>query len=151
MSRTSNPGIYNAWRGMRDRCRNTKRKDAHCYALKGIDFSPEWDKFSAFESWALENGYVVGLTLERKDGDLGYSPQNCTWATRKEQARNLSKNLRLEFNGESLCLSEWAERTGISSGLILARITRLSWTVDAALTVPTGVIPTGPKPRAWAC
>lgn len=130
------PGLYNSWRGMRDRCRSVRRADAHCYALKGITADKRFDSVVDFADWALSNGYRPGLTLDRRDGDKGYSPENCRWVDRLAQGRNLSKNHRIEFDGRTLCLSEWAEVTGIRAANILARITRLGWTVERALTTP---------------
>ena len=144
------PQLYNSWRGMRERCNRSARPDAHCYAAKGITICPEWEDFHAFKAWALANGFAPGLTIERQKSDQGYSPANCIWADRKTQARNISRNRRIDFNGMSLCLSEWAEKTGIAATNILARIDRLGWTVEAALTVPVGAIPTGPKSKGRA-
>lgn len=139
------PQLYNSWRGMRDRCRSMTRADAHCYAAKGIAICREWDSVVAFKDWALENGYEPGLTIDREDGSKGYCPENCRWVDRLVQARNISRNRIVEFNGESHCVSEWAEITGIRSANIHARL-RLGWSIHAALTTPNGAIPSGPKP-----
>ena len=144
------PGVYNAWRGMRERCRNTKFIGAKYYAKKGITVCLEWDDVNEFLSWSLDNGWRPGLTIDRKNGNKGYRPDNCRWATPTDQARNLSKNRILSHRGEARCISEWAEITGIKPHLIAARIDRLGWGIEKALTVPTGAIPTGPKPRVAA-
>ncbi len=139
------PGIYNSWRGMRDRCNRKNRADAHCYSAKGITICQEWDDVREFKLWALANGYEPGLTIERKDGSLDYCPENCKWATRLEQARNISRNRILTFQGCSLCIGEWAQRTGIAYANIIAHIDRLGWDIEKALTTPSGSIPSGPK------
>lgn len=141
------PRLFNAWRGMRERCNNPNHVGAKYYFNKGIKVAKEWDDINVFLEWALNNGYRIDLTIDRIDGTKGYSPENCRWATTTTQARNLSKNRKLEFAGKSLCVSEWAEVTGIASHLIAARIDRLGWSVGEALTIPAGLIPTGPKPR----
>ena len=59
------------------------------YVNKGIKVCDEWQhSYAAFETWALENGYKEGLTIDRIDGDLGYSPENCRWVTMAENLRN---------------------------------------------------------------
>lgn len=143
--KNTDPGIYNSWRGMRDRCRSMNRSDAHCYAAKGITICMEWNDVREFKKWAIANGYAEGLTIERKDSNRGYSPENCKWATRLEQARNISRNRILTFQGVSLCVGEWSEKTGVAYANIIARIDRLGWTLEKALTTPDRAIPSGPK------
>jgi hypothetical protein len=76
-----------------------------------------------------------GLTLERRENDKGYDPDNCRWATRKEQAYNRRDNHYLEHEGERLTVTEWAVRTGISASAITGRI-RKGWPIATALTKP---------------
>lgn len=80
--------LYNIWRNARQRCRNPKTPDFHLYGGRGVSFSPVWDNFEKFRAWALANGYRDDLTLDRIDPDGDYSPDNCRWATWKEQRRN---------------------------------------------------------------
>lgn len=143
----SHPSIYNSWRGMRNRCMSLNRADAHCYAAKGVTHCEEWSDPAKFLTWALENGWKEGLTLDRIDGDGIYEPSNCRWVDRKVQARNLNKNRMIEFGGHNLCISEWAEKMGISASLLYARLFRLNWTIEDALCTNVGEIKRGPKSR----
>jgi len=80
-----------------------------------------------FETWK------PGLSIERKDNALGYSPENCKWGTKREQSLNRRTAHLITFNGETLNSTVWAERTGIERKTITGRIKR-GWTVEEALT-----------------
>lgn len=71
---------------MKDRCNNPNCRVFNDYGGRGIKVCEEWlDDFSAFQKWALANGYKEGSTIDRKDNDKGYSPDNCRWTDRKVQ------------------------------------------------------------------
>lgn len=80
--------LYNIWKNARQRCRNPKNPDFKDYGARGVQFAREWDDFGRFREWALANGYDNALTLDRKDPDGNYCPDNCRWATWKEQRHN---------------------------------------------------------------
>jgi hypothetical protein len=121
---------------MLNRCRNQNIPKFKSYGGRGISVCAGWHKFARFQEWAIANGYRDDLTIERKDNDGNYCPENCTWIPAAQQARNTQHTRRLTFNGERLSLVEWAERTGIAPATIAARIKRLRWSVERTLTVP---------------
>lgn len=81
--------LYNIWSNMLQRCTNTRHPAFLDYGGRGINVCPEWSgSFESFEKWALANGYTDNLSIDRINNDLGYSPENCHWATPKQQACN---------------------------------------------------------------
>lgn len=83
--------LYRIYRHMINRCKNVKVESYPLYGGRGITVCNEWGKFEPFRDWALENGYQEDLSIDRKDNDLGYFPENCQWSTVLDQARNKRK------------------------------------------------------------
>lgn len=130
--------LYICHWSMIERCENPSVRNYANYGGRGISVCEEWHDFSNFMKWALENGYKEGLTIERIDVDGNYCPENCRWADYQEQANNKRNNRRISCNGKNLTLAEWERETGISQSLIRARIERLGWTEEEAVTIPAG-------------
>lgn len=125
--------LYNIWVDMRRRCNNPNRKGSENYNKKGIRVCEEWNDFSVFKKWALENGYEADLTIERKNNLIGYNPENCCWVLKSEQSKNRDSNHYITFGEETKTLTEWARTTGIKRTTIASRLSR-GWTVEKALT-----------------
>ena len=126
---------YGIWSGMMSRCTNPKHTYYSRYGGRGIKVCERWNSFVHF----LED---MGLrpspehTIDRyPNGDGNYEPGNVRWATMAEQNRNHPNVKLITFNGETLCLREWASRTGLDRTTIAFRI-KAGWTVERALTTP---------------
>ena len=114
--------LYRIWKDIHNRCNNPNTEDYQkWYGSKGITVCDEWSKFEPFRDWAVNNGYSDDLTIDRIDFNKGYYPENCRWITLKEQANNKSNVVRIEINGETHTISEWAEITGLPRSTINMR------------------------------
>lgn len=133
MSGTSINTIYKA---MKSRCYNPQNKAYKHYGGRGIKICKDWleNGGEKFYKWALDNGYMKGLSIERIDVDGDYCPENCKWITMAEQTRNRTDSLIFEYNGEKKCLSEWCRVFGVEEMYIRARINKGMSFEDAMFT-----------------
>lgn len=126
--------IYKIWIGMWTRCTNQNEKHFARYGGRGILVCDQWKSFEKFLS-------DMGLppseqhSLDRIDNEKGYEPSNCRWASAVEQQRNRRDNRRITFNGETLCLAEWADRLGINHSTLIERLQK--WPLERAITEPS--------------
>lgn len=121
----SNTKLYRVYRGVISRCYKKYDKFYNDYGGRGITICDEWlgsNGFLCFYNWAMENGYSEGLSIERKNVNGNYCPENCCWITMKEQQRNKRNNVLVKYNGEELLLSDVAKKTGLSENAIKYRI-----------------------------
>lgn len=126
--------LYYIWESMRQRCTNPASTSYHNYGGRGIGVCTEWSDFGPFYDWAMLNGYEPHLTIDRIDNDGDYTPENCHWATHKDQARNTRANRLVTFRGDTKCVMEWAEILDINVVTLHARLFRYGWPIERALT-----------------
>ena len=128
--------------GMRRRCYNPKCKEYKYYGERGITICDEWlnpeSGLVSFYNWAMENGYKEGLEIERKKNHLNYAPENCCWATRKEQMNNQRKNRTIMYDGILYSsVKKLVDTYGkCSYRLFFHRIDNLKWSIKEALLTP---------------
>lgn len=122
---------YKAWIRMKDRCNNLSKI---YYGGKGIKVCDRWvHDYSAF---LADMGKMPSPkhTLDRIDSDKDYSPENCRWATMKEQGNNRGNNVVIEAFGEKKTIAQWCEIYGQHGCTVSRRIFILGWDVEKALT-----------------
>lgn len=129
---------YSSFQGMHSRCENPNDRRYKDYGGRGIRVCERW--LHSFENFIADMGKRPSPkhTLERRNNDLGYSPENCIWASQKTQSRNKRTNVLFTFNGQTKVLPDWASEYGFKKGTLRSRI-RKGWTIEKALTTPVGV------------
>jgi len=134
-----NTPTWRTWRNIKKRCFTTSYEYYKHYGGRGITVCERW--VNSFAAFYEDVGERPGqeYSLERIDNDGNYEPGNCRWATQKEQSRNRQTSFMVTFRGETRCLAEWAEITGIPYRILFSRL-RPAWSVEKALTTP-------PKPH----
>lgn len=143
---------HRAWRSMRERCEKESHKRYSDWGGRGIKVCERW---FLFENFYADMGQRPSArhSLDRKDNDGPYSPENCRWATAAEQASNRRKiksgprrnrirstNVIVAFAGREMILKDACNLTGVDYVRAWRRIFHLGWTVDRALS---------PTKRKW--
>lgn len=106
------------YRHMCERCYDEADKRYERYGGRGIAICDEWieeDGMERFIEWARNNGYSIGLTIDRIDNNGNYSPTNCRWTTPKEQSNNRSTNTMLTVDGTTKTIAQWLDFLGVKS------------------------------------
>lgn len=138
---------FAVWQNIIQRCEDTGTVGFHNYGDRGIQVCQGWRRsFVAFRD-DMGNRPSRKHSIDRIDNERGYDcghcedckargrPANCRWATSAEQARNKRTTRLLTFNGETLTLTDWANRIGISVPLLHHRL-KAGWHIEEALTKP---------------
>lgn len=131
--------LYKIWSDIKQRCFNDNKKCYKNYGGRGIKICDEWMDFKNFQKWAKENGYSDNLTIDRIDVDGDYTPDNCRWATKKEQSINRREKFFVKYKGKKRRLIKLVEDLPDSLNLnynaVFNRIYR-GWEVKRALETP---------------
>lgn len=126
---------YKVWSAMIDRTTNPNHEYFHHYGGRGIAVCDRWKTSLALFIEDMGRRPSKGYSLDRIDNNGHYEPENCRWANWKEQQRNRRNNRYLTYNGETRCMSDWAEHLGIGKSVLHARL-RKGWNVEKVLTTP---------------
>lgn len=127
--------LYKTFWNIKMRCTNSSFPGYKTYGGRGITLCKEWEVYATFKRWALDNGYMRGLTIDRIDNNRGYCPENCRWSTHSEQQRNKRNNHSVTLWGKTMIITDWATECGISRQTVHSRLAR-GWDIEKALTAP---------------
>lgn len=119
---------------MKERCYNPNHVHYKNYGGRGISVCDRW---LSLEQFVIDNDHqaLPGTTIDRIENDGPYSPDNCRWATLKQQGRNRRNNRMLTVFGQTKPLIVWAEEYGIKSGTLNERLRR-GIPAEKAITAP---------------
>lgn len=134
---------YTAWAQIKSRCTNTKNKAYYRYGGCGITMCDEW--LNSYETFLDDMGRAPSPkhTIDRKNNNLGYSKDNCRWATYSEQNRNKNITRLMSINGVTMPLIDWCEASGMPYSTVMYRVNN-GWSDHEAIHTPIRVFKTGP-------
>lgn len=126
---------YRVWDAIKQRCTNPNSSFYSLYGGRDITICDRWLK--SFENFYEDMGPRPKDkdTIERKDNNRGYTPDNCIWADRTTQARNKNNNHYVEYGGITKTIAGWAENIHMNPATLLYRLTS-GWSIARALTQP---------------
>ncbi|MCA1565850.1 MAG: hypothetical protein LC803_09470 [Acidobacteria bacterium] len=124
---------YRIWASMVQRCSYRKHRYYRDYGGRGITVCERWLRFENF--YRDMGKRPEGLTLDRIDNNDSYSPTNCQWASRQQQANNRRSNKTFTINGITRNLKQWADAYGVSYKVLHQRIHRDGMTIAQALLI----------------
>ena len=139
----SNSKLNEIYQSIKQRSFNPNCKDYKDYGACGIMICDEWanNEWSGlghrtkgwlmFKTWALNNGYQEGLSIDRIDNNKGYSPDNCRWVTQKIQANNRTNNRVITYKGKNQTLAQWVEELDCNYNTVYQRLLK-GWPVEKA-------------------
>lgn len=141
-----NHKLNHTYLGMIARCYHPQSNRYEYYGNRGIKVCDEWknDKKKFFE-WALNNGFLEHCEkyggrytqLDRVDNNKDYSPDNCRWATAKENSDNRRTSYKIKYNGKEKSLTQWCRELNLDYVTVFKRIKYRKWSVEKAFTTPT--------------
>ena len=133
--------LYRTWCKMKERCNNPNIEHYPEYGGRGIKVCDEWNhSFENFQKWAYSAGYDDNCngnqqSLDRIDVQGNYEPNNCRWVTHKEQMRNTTRTVYIDYHGEKIPMSAFCEEHGITYDNFVTRYLERGYTVDELLRI----------------
>lgn len=130
-----NKRLRKIYADMKQRCYNERNCSYKHYGAKGVKIHKAWlDDPNKFYEWAMKNGYEDNLTIDRIDAHKNYTPKNCRWVSKSEQAINKRETVYIVVNGKKKSISEWASLSEITIDEFYNRL-KLGWNIKDACTV----------------
>lgn len=123
---------YITWENIVQRTTNPNHPQFKYWGGRGITMCDRW--LNSFENFYDDMGDKPNnLTIDRIDNNKGYYPENCRWATMKEQNLNTRRTTKITYNNITMSKSEWANYLGIKYITVCSRFSR-GWSIEKALS-----------------
>lgn len=131
---------YEAWKGIIKRCYNTKTTQYKDYGGRGVTVCDRWRH--SYENFLADMGRAPSSkhSLDRKENQGIYEPDNCRWATKIEQMNNTRRNIMIDFTGELKTLPDWCRLLGLNYNTVRRRVCNYGWAIEKSLTTPTNTL-----------
>jgi hypothetical protein len=127
---------YACWCRMNSRCYNRHAKNYQRYGGRGIRVCERWrHNFSAFYE-DMGPRPSRHHSIDRINNEGPYAPENCRWATSREQSNNTRRNNWVEYQGQRFTIAQLARLVGVSTRLLQQRLVRDRRTVTEAIKPP---------------
>lgn len=124
---------YETWCHIKRRCSGRSKCPGDAsYTKRGITVCERWQ--NSFQNFYddMDPRPSPKHSIDRKNNEEGYFPENCWWATAEEQQNNRSNNVRISHNGETKTIAQWAKETNISDKAFRRRL-NLGWPMEECL------------------
>jgi|688.fasta_scaffold70585_5 hypothetical protein len=127
---------YRAWKSIKTRCYNHRYKQYEGYGGRGVKVCERW--FNSYEAFLADMGRRPSPkhSINRKQNDGHYCPENCEWADDRAQRRNKRSSVMIEINGESKNVSDWLIILGVPEGTYYWRKRKGYSTIEALGITP---------------
>lgn len=141
--------LRKVWTSMICRCHAPNANGYASYGGRGIKVCVPW--LMCFETFYLDMSptYSAGMTLERRDVNGGYNPDNCRWASKLEQQANKRTTRRLTYMGQDLHLAELCRSTGLSRGILTTRLNQGLSADEAVAAARASTYKKNRRPRTY--
>lgn len=111
--------LHGIWQAMKSRCNNPCTINYKHYGGRGIVVCKEWNNsYKEFKKWAFENGYNDNLTIERKDVNGNYCPDNCMWIKMHDQHYNRTNTKFIFYEGKKIPVSKMIYDLGLDYSMV---------------------------------
>ena len=130
---------YAAWKNMIRRCGSEPESENYKdYGGRGIRVCERWSGVDGYINFLQDMGQRPSPkhSIDRRDNNGNYEPENCRWTDTFHQTRNKRNNRMFTMNGKTQCLKDWSVETGISVTTLIHRLGKLGWSVEESLTTP---------------
>lgn len=128
--------LYSVFATMKSRCYSKKSENYRYYGGRGIIICAEWlANFKTFYDWAIENGWGIGLQIDRVNNNGNYEPSNCRITTHKINMNNTRMNRKYKLNGETFSVAQLAELYSINYFTLIDRLDN-GWDIQKAVYSP---------------